>query len=318
MLARLLLVPALLAAAPAGAQTAPADPLATVGSWVGKFAAISAEPTVAAAACGPQLGNAVGAARDAATARTAVTQIRPCLERIRGAYRRSAESLARFGPAPAEVQAVAPFDMDRLIEDQRRQFVAALGYMDNLEAFLATMVANDRAGAARLLPRVRSGGAALVDGTILQLRAYQGVARFGFTRNAIELRIVVAEATKLPMTGAASQTGFAIGGGLNALAPRARAAAAAARTSWERDKASLRALVGGDAAMEKLIGPATPMVENIAGSGDQIAAALQRAGAKPVVPVADMVALMNELNRHEITVAKSIQNFAQTLQTIGK
>lgn len=318
MRARLLLVPALLAAAPAGAQTASADPLATVGSWVGKFAAISAEPAAAAAACGPQLGNTVGAVRDAATARAAVPRIRPCLEQVRVAYRRSAESLAQFGPAPAEIQAVAPFDANGLIEQQRKQFIAVLSYMDDLEAFLGAMAASDRAGATRLLPKVRSGGAALVDGTILRLRAYQGVSRFGFTHNAIELRIVVAEAAKLPMTGTASQVGFAIGGGLSVLAPKARAAAAAVRSSWEQDKTSLRTLVGGDAGMEKLIDLATPMVDNIAASGDQIAAALQRGGSKPVVPVADMIALMNELNQHELTIAKSIQNFAQTLQTIGK
>jgi hypothetical protein len=318
MLARLFLVPALLAAAPAGAQTASADPLAIVGNWVGKFAAISAEPTAAAAACGPQLGNAVGTARDAAAARAAVPRIRPCLDQIRAAYRRSVESLAQFGAAPAEVQAAAPFDANGLIEQQRKQFVAALAYIDDLEAFLGAMAANDRPGATRLVPKVRSGGAALVDGSILQLRAYQGTARFGFTRSAIELRILVAEATKLPMTGTASQAGFAIGGGLNALAPRARAAAAAVRSGWEQDKASLRALAGGDAGIERLIGPATPMVDTIAASGDQIAVGLQRGGSQPVVPVADMIALMNELSQHELTIARSVQNFAQTLQTIGK
>jgi hypothetical protein len=318
MFARLLLVPALLAAAPAGAQTATADPLAVVGTWVGKFAAISAEPASAAATCGPQLGNAVGAARDAATARAAVTQIRPCMDQIRGAYRRSAEALAQFGPVPAEIQAVAPFDMARLVEEQRKQFVAATAYLDDLDGFLVKMGANDRAGAMQLFPKLRAGGAALVDGAILQLRAYKGVGRFGFSNNALELRIVIAEATKLPMTGAASRAGFAIGGGFAALAPRARAAAAAIRTSWERDKTVLRALVGGDAAMEQLIGPATPMVEGLAVSGEEIAAALQHAGAKPVVPVAELMVLLNELNRQELILAKSIQNFAQTLQTIGK
>jgi hypothetical protein len=316
---RLLLVPALLAAAPAGAQAAPVgDSLAAIGAWVGKFAAISAEPGKAAATCGPKLGSVIAAVRDSATARAAVPQIRPCIEQIRAAYRGSSQMLAQFAPAPVELEAAANFDTRALIEDQRQQFIDALGYLDQLDAFLATMAANDRAGAARIFPKMRAGGAALIDGTILQLRAYRGVARFAFNRNAFALRILVAETTKLSMTGPMRQGGIAIGSELTALAPQARAAAAAVRTGWEQDKASLRALVGGDATMEPLIDRMAPTIETIAASGDAMAAALQRTGRQPMVPGAEMLALLNALNRNEIAVAKSVQDFAQTLQTIGK
>ncbi|TGX55951.1 hypothetical protein E5A73_02220 [Sphingomonas gei] len=319
MRVRLLFAAALFAATPAGAQTPPAaDPAVAAGRWLGEFAALSAEPATAVAACGPQLGNAVGAVHDAATARATLTSIRPCMERVRAAYRQSAEALGRFRPAPPEVRTSAHYDLDRLVDEQRKQFVGALSYMDQLDAFFTRVAANDRAGAAQIFPKLRAGGAALVDGTILQLRAYQAVGRFGFTRNALELRIVVAEATKLPMTGAVGPAGFAIGGSLNALVLRARAAVAAVRTSWEQDKVTLRALVGGDASMEQLIGPSTLFIDSIAASGDGVALALQRAGRRPVVPLTEVVALLNELNRHELVLAKSVQDFAQTLQTIGK
>jgi len=316
---RLLLVAALLAATPAAAQTPPAeDSLAAIGDWVGKFVALSAEPAKASATCGPQLGNVIAKVRDSTSARAAVPQIRPCIEEIRTAYRGSAQALAQFAPAPPTLEAATNFDTRKLIEDQRGQFVAALAYLDQLDAFLATMAANDRAGAARLFPKMRAGGAALVDGTILQMRAYQGIARYGFIRSSLTLRIVVAEAAKLPMTGAIGPGSFTIGNGLKALAPRAGAAAAGIRTGWEQDKASLRALVGDDATMEPLIERMAPTVEKIAVSGDAIAAALQRAGRQPVVPAAEALALLNELNRHELAIAKSLQDFAQTLQTIGK
>lgn len=316
MFARLLLAAALLAAAPAAAQTRPADPFVAMGDWIGKFAALSVEPASAAAACGPQLNSVMGA-RDATAARAAAVRLRPCTDRIRAAYRRSAEALAQFAPMPAELQAAVRFDSGQLIEGQRRQFTAAIDYMDQLDLLLAKVAANDRAGAAQLLPKVRAGAGALIDGTILPLRAYQAAARFGFTRYGLELRIIAAEAAKLALTGPMSQTGLRIGEGLNALVPRTRQAVAGVRSSWEQDKTSLRAL-GGSATMDPLLDGATPMVGNIALAGEQMASSLAQAARRPVVAPAEVMALLSALNRNEIMIANSIQKFAQTLQTIGK
>lgn len=320
MFRRLLLASALFAAASAGAQTVPAGEslAASVGAVLGKFTAISAAPSAAFATCGPQIGNMIGGVRDAAGARAAAAQLRPCIDGLRAAYRQSAEALEKFGAIPTEIQTAAPVDLQRLIDEQRQQFISAIAYMDDLDAFLVKMAANDRPGAMRLFPRLRSGGAALVDGSIIQMRAAQAIARFGSTRGALGLRIVAAEAGKLPLTTAVGPAGFQAGEQMRALAPRASAAAAAVRSGWEQDKAALRALAGGGRAMEPLIEGATPMIQRIAASGDEMAAAMQRAAGRQVVPLADMVALLNELNRHELIIAKAIQDFAQTLQTIGK
>ena len=317
---RLFLASALLAAAPAGAQTARTDDslAAAVGTVLGRFTAISAAPSAASATCGPQIANMVGGVRDAASARATAAQLRPCTDRIRAAYRQSAEALEKFGPIPAEIQAATPVDLQQLLEDQRQQFVSAIAYTNDLDTFLAKMAANDRPGAMRLFPKLRSGGAALVDGSIIQMRAAQAIVRFGSTRNAVGLRIVAAEAAKLPLTSAIVPAGFRAGEQLSALTPRASAAAAAVRSGWEQDKVALRALAGGGKAMEPLIDGAAPMIQRIAASGDEMAAAMQRASERQVVPLAEMVALLNELNRHELIIAKAIQDFAQTLQTIGK
>jgi hypothetical protein len=220
---------------------------------------------------------------------------------------------------PAELQAAAlRFDADRLIESQRVQFAAAVDYMDQLDLLLAKVAADDRAGAVQLLPKVRAGAGILIDGTILPLRAFQAAARFGFTRNGLELRIVAAEAAKLTLTGPMSRAGVDIGKALGALVPRATQATAGVRTSWEQDKVALRALGGGGAAMDPLLDIATPLVGDMASAGDQMVSALQQAARRPVVPPAEALALLNALNRNEIMIAKSIQGFAQTLQTIGK
>ncbi|HEY0627764.1 MAG TPA: hypothetical protein VGD23_00380, partial [Sphingomicrobium sp.] len=90
-----------LAASPAAAQAqSGANDLAIVGKWVGGFTAATAEPTVAANACLPVFQSALATMHDAASARAASKEIRPCGEKIKTAYRLAEEKLAALEPLP--------------------------------------------------------------------------------------------------------------------------------------------------------------------------------------------------------------------------
>lgn len=317
-IARLLFAAALFAATPVGAQTAGDNPVAQVGSWMTRFSTASTEPSAAAATCFPQISASMSRMHDAASAQVALREVRPCSQRIRDGYRKLEASLATMETLPASIEAVSGFNSSRFIADQRRLVLGMIAYLDDIDRLIAAVAANDRAVAMPLVGKVRAGGALVADNMILQARMQQSASRLAFPRAMIELRIILAEAAKLANTGTPTPGGLAIGSDLHALSGRATAATKQIGEGWASDRAMLAKLSGGRRSqLDGVIAAGGEMVSRSSQIGTGIADTLEKASARKILPIGELMTLIGELNRYEAELIKTGQNFAATLQTIG-
>lgn len=313
---RLLLAPALLAHAAAFAQPA-TDPAAEVGRWAAGFLQAVSEPNVVAAQCAPAMNAALASVRDAASARAAMTRIKPCGERIRAAYAGVDAKLNALHPLSPEIEAGTGFSSAQFIADQRRLAAAATAYVGNLNRFVDAMAAGNQAALPGLLTRVRTGGGSLMDANILMLRLQQSASRLAFVRRTMELRIVLAEAAKSLLVAMPSAAGLPVGDTMRVLAGRARAVVPEARTAWQSDRVMLTRLSGGDASLVRVLDASGRLTEELLGRGDRLVVLLGEAGRRTVLSHAEAQRLATELNTLELDMLRSSQAFAAALQARG-
>ena len=301
---------------PAAAHAQPrTDDFAAIGKWIDGFTAATTEPTAAANSCVPVFQAILIKSRDAASARAASKEFRPCAEKIRAAYRLANEKLAAIEPLPAEVERIASFDTRRFIDDQRKTMQAGDAYVGDLNSLVDAIASGNRPLADRLAVKVKQGAGVFVDANILQLKLHQNVARLDLVRNGLELRIIMLEAGKLLATG----DGQSHPSKFSSLARRANAATAAAKSGWEADKARLTAIAGGrsNSQLDATISAIGPFADAAALYGSQLSRALARAGARPVLSQPDMLTLAGELARLEAVMVKAGHQYAIALQRIG-
>ena len=305
-----------LAIVPAAAHAQPrTDNFAAIGKWIDGFTAATAEPTAATNSCVPVFQAILIKSRDAASARAASKEFRPCAEKIRAAYRLANEKLAAIEPLPAAVEQTASFDTRRFIDDQRKTMQAGDAYVGDLNSLVDAIASGNRPLADRLAVKVKQGAGVFVDANILQLKLHQNVARLDLVRSGLELRIIMLEAGKLLATG----EGKSHPGKLSGLAIRADAATAASKSGWEADKARLTAIAGGqsNSQLDATISAIGPFADAAAQYGSQLSRALARAGAGPVLSRSDMLTLAAELARLEAVMVKAGHQYAIALQRIG-
>ena len=305
-----------LAIVPAAANAQPrTDEFAAIGKWIDGFTAATAEPTAATNSCVPVFQAILIKSRDAASARAASKEFRPCAERIRAAYRSANVKLAAIEPLPAKVEQIVSFDTRRFIDDQRKMMQAGDAYVGDLNALVDAIASGNRPLADRLAVKVKQGAGVFVDANILQLKLHQNVADLALVRNGLELRIILLEAGKMLATGEAKSHP----GKFSSLARRAEVATAAAKSGWEADKARLTAAAGGhsNSELDATISAIGPFADSATLYGDQLSRALARAGAGPVLSRPDMVALAAELTRLEAAMVKAGHQYGMALQRIG-
>lgn len=307
---------ALLAFATPVAAQAPATPLAELGAWTTRFLAATTEPNEVAAACGPQMNAAAAAMRDAPSARAALLAVRPCNERIRAAYARTAAALEQLEPLPATVEARAGFDSRQFLADHRRIAAATVTYLGDVERMLQAVSDGDRQALPAMMQKVRGGGATLADAGVLQLRAQRAISRLDYVRGVIDLRIVMARTLKAMALAIPTQAGFPVGPEMSALAKQAAAAVASARQGWRTDR-SIVARFANVTPLADVLEAGDRLVADVTTRGDEVAALLAAAGRRPVLAHSDAVKLVNDLNTRELAIGRSSQAFASALQKIN-